>query len=285
MTENSGWGVSSSHYNTARRSDVPREQRPGPDSPQQSTDRVAAMGFTWDSSAVDWHSIQHMPIDRALARFRGQLAGHVWDAAALEGNPYTLPEVQTLLEGVTVGGHRLEDERQVLALAESTELVHNLVRNGRFSVSKETADALHAVVAPHEAIEAGHFRGEGSVRGGGTVNLGEMGSFTATSSDDGGALLRAEYRHGVEYLASSVDRPAERAVVYFCLGTRRQFYFDGNKRTSRLMMNGQLLQAGLDAISIPFNRRLEFNQHLITLYSDADATPLMQFIVGCRPRG
>ncbi len=214
-----------------------------------------------------------MPVERALARFRGQLVGHVWDAAALEGNPYTLPEVQTLLEGVTVGGHRLEDEKQVLALVESTQLVHDMVADGTFTVSKETSDALHAIVAPHEAIEAGHVRGEGQVRGGGTVNLGEAGTFIASGCDDGGEALREEYAQGSEYLGSRISHPVERAVAYFCWGVRRQFYFDGSKRTSRLMMNGQLLQSRLDAISIPFNRRLEFNQHLIVLYSEADATP------------
>ena len=131
-------------------------------------DRIQALGFTWATDVIDWDLLPEMPGPRALARFEGQLAGHVWDAAALEGNPYTLREVQTLLEGVTVGGHRLDDERQVLALAESTRMVHDLVRDGTFEMTKEVTDRLHGVVAPHEAIEAGHFRGEGSVRGGGT---------------------------------------------------------------------------------------------------------------------
>ncbi|MFE4195868.1 hypothetical protein ACFRJ9_08380 [Paenarthrobacter sp. NPDC056912] len=223
-----------------------------------------------------------MEVSRALARFQGQLAGHVWDAAALEGNPYTLPEVRTLLEGVTVGGHRLDDEKQVIALAESTRLLHDLVRNGTFQPAKSVSDRIHGLVAPHEAIEAGHFRGEGLVRGGGTVNLGEYGTFKATGCDDAGETLRTEHDLGLAHLAGIAD-PTERAVAYFCFGTRRQFYFDGNKRTSRLMMNGILLSAGYDAISIPFSRRLEFNQHLITLFLDANATPLMEFIVDCRP--
>ncbi|OOP65323.1 hypothetical protein BMF89_00175 [Arthrobacter sp. SRS-W-1-2016] len=225
-----------------------------------------------------------MEVPRALARFESQLAGHVWDAAALEGNPYTLPEVRTLLEGVTVGGHRLDDEMQVLALASSTRLLHDMVKDGTFRTDKEVSDRLHGVVAPHEAIEAGHFRGEGSVRGGGTVNLGEAGTSYATGCEDGGEELGAEYDRGLVYL-SSIENPVERAAAYFCFGTRHQFYFDGNKRTSRLMMNGILMSSGHDAISIPFSRRLEFNQELIVLYADADATPLMQFIIDCRPEG
>ncbi|MEV7606890.1 hypothetical protein AB0N65_15770 [Paenarthrobacter sp. NPDC089322] len=280
MTE-SNWAVESSRYKKAPGT-VRRPLAPSPFPDATRSGQLPDLGFTWDSASVPWELMNAMEVPRALARFQSQLAGHVWDAAALEGNPYTFPEVQTLLEGVTVGGHRLDDEKQVLALADSTRTLHDLVQDGTFQPTKDVSDLIHGLVAPHEAIEAGHFRGEGSVRGGGTVNLGEYGTFSATPCEDDGEALRNEYVRGLARL-SSIPDPVERAVAYFCFGTRRQFYFDGNKRTSRLMMNGILLSSGHDAISIPFSRRLEFNQHLITLFLDANATPLMEFIIDCRP--
>jgi len=39
----------------------------------------------------------------------------------LEGNPITWPEVKTLMDGVTVGGHRIDDQRQVLNLADAPQ--------------------------------------------------------------------------------------------------------------------------------------------------------------------
>lgn len=282
VTEPSRWGVDSNQYK--KPPDRPASVEPTPDMPRlPSADRqTKEVGFAWDSSAVRWHDMPFMEVPRAVARFEAQIAGHVWDAAALEGNPFTLPEVKALLEGVTVGGNKLADEQQVLALAASARLLHDMVQDGTFETTKKVSDRLHGIVAPHEAIEAGHFRGEGSVRGGGTVNLGEAGTFYATQCEDGGEELRDEYRRGLAYLAS-IANPVERAVAYFCFGSRHQFYFDGNKRTSRLMMNGILMSSGHDAISIPFDRRLEFNQGLVMLYADADATPLMQFIIDCRP--
>ena len=41
------------------------------------------------------------------------------------------------------------------------------------------------------------------------------------------------------------------ACVAFLFGSLHQFFWDGNKRTARLMMNGILLSEGYDAISIP----------------------------------
>ncbi len=35
----------------------------------------------------------------------------VYDAVQLEGLNFTLPEVQTLMQGITVGGHLLSDQQ------------------------------------------------------------------------------------------------------------------------------------------------------------------------------
>ena len=45
-----------------------------------------------------------------LFQCKRYIAQLVYDTAALEDSPYTFPEVQTLLDGVTVGGHKLNDE-------------------------------------------------------------------------------------------------------------------------------------------------------------------------------
>lgn len=73
------------------------------------------------------------------------------------------PEVQTLLEGITVGGRKLSDERQILNLSESANELIRLVRSGQFRLDKHTSDLLNGLIATGEALEAGHFRGEGSV--------------------------------------------------------------------------------------------------------------------------
>ncbi len=41
-----------------------------------------------------------------------------------------------------------------------------LVGGGQFGLTKAVSNELHALVAVHEAIECGHFRGEGRVTGG-----------------------------------------------------------------------------------------------------------------------
>jgi hypothetical protein len=73
----------------------------------------------------------------ALFTFKTHMAGFVWDAAQLENNPYTYVEVKTLLDGVTVGGHKVSDTEQVLNLADSSRKLIELVQNGRFDLDKK----------------------------------------------------------------------------------------------------------------------------------------------------
>lgn len=252
--------------------------------PLAQNDRVLATGLTWDSSAVNWDLMAVGDPERSVARFKAVLPSHVWDAAALEGNSFTLPEVQTLMDGITVGGRRQDEADQVLALAASSKALVEMVEAGSFAMDRPTIDRIHLLVARFEALDAGMFRGEGSTNGGGLVNLGGQGEYQATGSKDGGAALQKEFDSAVSFLSSAELHPAERAIAYFGVGALRQFFFDGNKRTSRLMMNGWLMSQGYDAISIPAARRLELNQHLITMYTQKNATQLMEFIVDCRPR-
>lgn len=48
---------------------------------------------------------------KALMLAKRQLSEFVCDAVNLEGINMTLQEVQTLLEGITVGGHKLSDQQ------------------------------------------------------------------------------------------------------------------------------------------------------------------------------
>ncbi len=71
----------------------------------------------------------------------------VYNTSALEGNAMTYPEVQTLLEGVTVGGHKLSDEQQILNQNKSVDYL--------FKLNIETFTALHSFVAKEEALKWG----------------------------------------------------------------------------------------------------------------------------------
>ena len=71
-----------------------------------------------------------------------QLAELVYDAVNLEGINYTLPEVQTLLDGITVGGHKLTDQTIALNQAEAWKYLFTSIETNKFNLSKEFAFSL-----------------------------------------------------------------------------------------------------------------------------------------------
>jgi len=77
--------------------------------------------------------------------------------------------------------------------------------------------------------------------------------------------------------------PFERALAFFLFGALQQFFFDGNKRASRLIMNGLLMSAGIDAVSIPAARADQFNAAIVDFDVRRDGTAMMAFIADCHP--
>ena len=120
------------------------------------------------------------------------------DGAKLEGNPFTYPEVQTLLDGITVGGRKISDERQILNLAEAATELARLVKAREFLLSKEISDRLQFLLAREEALESGHFRGEGKEIVTPAVSLGQHGRYVPPATEVGGENLRRIFDHQLE---------------------------------------------------------------------------------------
>jgi Fic family protein len=246
-------------------------------------DLFDSLGFGWDRAAMPAEIPTHS-IERVCFRFHRMLPEFVWDASVLEGNPFTYPEVQTLLDGITVGGRKISDQQQVLSLAESSRQLLHLVRNNAFELNKETFCSLHGIVARNEALEWGHFRGEGvETNFTPPVSLGEHGKYTPLPTMQGAPELNKVFDRGVRSLNHYIEKPFEKALAFFLFGALQQFFFDGNKRTSRFMMNGVLMSSGIDAVSVPAAKAQQFNEKMVRFYLTKDAAEMMQFMVECHP--
>ena len=84
------------------------------------------------------------------------------------------------------------------------------------------------------------------------------------------ATARAEL---AAILAASTSA-TEKALNAFCWGTRRQLFWDGNKRTSLTLANKILLQAGAGMLTISAKNMEQFNETLLDYYNTAEAEPL-----------
>lgn len=239
------------------------------------------LGFHWDRTTAPISDFPHS-IERVCFHFHKMLPEFVWDAGVLEGNPFTFPEVKTLLDGITVGGRKISDQEQILNLAESSRRLMAMVKAGQFSLSKPVFTELNGIVVRNEALEWGVFRGEGLEKNyTPDVGLGEHGRYTPLPTLPDAPELNRAFRDGVAALEECP--PFERAIAFFLFGALQQFFFDGNKRTSRFMMNGVLMSHGFDAISVPASRAQEFNEKMVRFYLSRDASEMMAFLIDCHP--
>ena len=212
----------------------------------------------------------NMPPNKAKAMMlaKRQLAELVCDAVNLEGINYTLPEVQTLLDGITVGGHKLSDQQVVLNQSNAWQKLFALLKNDQFAVTAEIACGLHGVAAQDDALEWGQFR-SGGVTIAGTEYMppsaNELPELFSKMVEDGEKILDVY----------------DQAIHYFLTMARCQFFYDVNKRMGRFIMNGFLLQNGFPAINLPAKRQLEFNRLMFDFYATGDQKAMNSFLRSC----
>lgn len=233
-----------------------------------------ALGFAWDWDAVS-NSLPDAPSGRQS--FDEATPRYVHNITAATGNPITLPEIQILQSGMTVGGRRLQDHNEVVDLLSAFRYVkvRNMRKDGSsfaFALDKRTVSMIHECVMRHEDPDAGKFRGEGG--SGTSVSFHPGDAYCPTPADDGGDLLRQEFDRAQTFL-NSLDEPVEKALAYYALGVRNQFFLDGNKRAALVMANGLLIQARHPAITIDPSEIAGLNEVIDEFLYVGDATPLM----------
>jgi len=190
----------------------------------------------------------------------------VYNMASLERNPFSYPEVKTLLDGVTIGGHKLSDEQQVLRILEGWKFVFEAVLNNRISIDIGTFNKLNEIIASDEALISGKFR-TGDVRIGGT-------DFLPPKAEVLGSVFSDELSIITERCKSKVDL----AFEIFLWVSLNQFYYDGNKRTARLVANIILISKGQGIFNIKVKDRLKFNILMVEFYNTRNADNIFEFL-------
>lgn len=218
---------------------------------------------TKPSSLTEKHKKE---LKRAIFKAKRMLPEYVFDTSQLEGNPITFPEVQTLIDGITIGGHKISDVQQVLNIKDSWELLFARIKAGSFTANKETMCSINGLIARDEALEWGIFRT-------GKVGIAGTTTYQAPAADQLDMIFQTE----LPEILKMTD-PVEQALYFFLWAAYNQFFWDGNKRTARLMANGILISAGYGIFNIRSRDILAFNTLMVNFYNTGDADEVMKFL-------
>lgn len=205
---------------------------------------------------------------KAIMLAKRQLAEFVCDAVNLEGIHFTLPEIQTLLDGITVGGHKLSDQQIALNQGNAWRALFDWIEKDQFEITVQKVCDLHLIAGREEALARGRFRSGGVTIAGTT--------YMPPSAN----LLPYLFNKMVED-ASRMPDIYDQAIHLFLTMAGCQFFYDVNKRMGRFMMNGLLLSEGYPAINLPAKRQLEFNQLMLSFYDSGDQKPMNTFMRSC----
>ncbi|MDR2008236.1 MAG: Fic family protein [Alphaproteobacteria bacterium] len=203
--------------------------------------------------------------EKALYLAKREVGVLVYDAVNLEGINYTLPEVQTIIDGITVGGKRIADQQVVINQKNAWDKLFNLVKTDNFKLSKKTACDIHTTAAFEDALVYGEFR-NAAVKIAGTNYLPpKAGELDSLFND-------------MVLSANKITDIYDKAIYVFLNMARNQYFFDVNKRTGRFMMNGILLSAGFPIINVAAKDKLEFNTLMLEFYESGNVAKMNEFL-------
>jgi Fic family protein len=193
-----------------------------------------------------------------------------YNSNAIEGNSLTLKETYLVInEGLTIKGKPLKDHLEAKNHQEALKYLYDLVeKDKKNTFSESLIRSLNQIVQQNIDKEwAGRYRNSGVIIGGADHKPPEALEIPKLMQN---VIVWAENNrkktHPVE-LSSILHHK----LVYI------HPFFDGNGRTSRLVMNIMLMQAGFPLVIVLKSDRKKYYQTL-SLADKGDYTPFVNFI-------
>jgi Fic family protein len=191
-----------------------------------------------------------------------------YNSNAIEGNTLTLKETKVALEGITVGGKTLREHFEAINHREAILLVEELVSKGT-KLTEWDIKSIHQLVLKNiDSENAGRYRSLNVLISGAQHRPMDalqvpqaMADFTAWLETEGASL-----------------HPVERAARVHGEFVKIHPFVDGNGRTSRLLMNLELMKAGFPAAVLPVSRRLEYYEVLDHAHCVGDYEPFLKLV-------
>ncbi|MDQ7048964.1 MAG: hypothetical protein Q9M92_05240 [Enterobacterales bacterium] len=94
----------------------------------------------------------------AIQLFKRSLPELVSDACQLEGINFTVPEIQTLLGGMTVGNKDIHEQEIALNQIKAWKTILSDLLVNKVEIKKDYSNKIHHIAAKEDAMEWGKFR-------------------------------------------------------------------------------------------------------------------------------
>ncbi len=204
----------------------------------------------------------HLTSEQSLFLAKKKWDENVYCGMRMESRAVTFPQTQTILNGVNVPNVQLDDIQAILNMRDAWKFLLATISD---TANFEYWCRLNEYIARNEALEWGKLR---------TGMVGISGTDYEPPVPE-----KEKTVEELENILSDRDSSAtEKALEVFAWGTRGQFFWDGNKRTSLMLANKILVSAGAGIMTITDCHMEQFNTLLLDYYNTGNAEELKQFL-------
>ena len=192
---------------------------------------------------------------------KGQIKNIYW-GMKMENRAVTLDQTRAILNGVNVPNVQLDDIQAILNMRDAWKFLLNTVSE---TITFEYWCKLNEYIARNEALEWGKLR---------TGNVGISGTDYVPPIPEKEQVITT-----LEDIVSDKGMTAtDKALEVFTWGTRGQYFWDGNKRTSLMLANKILISAGAGIMTITDKYMEQFNVLLLEYYNTGKSSELKRFL-------
>lgn len=194
------------------------------------------------------------------------LAKKKWDenvycGMKMENRAVTFPQTRTILNGVNVPNVLIDDIQAILNMRDAWKYLLSTVSQ---PVTLEYMCKLNEYIARNEALEWGKLRT-------GTVGISGTEYVPPIPKQE-------QVEQELEEILNTDTSSTEKALSAFVWGTRGQFFWDGNKRTSLTLANKILIASGSGILTITDKYMEQFNTLLLDYYNTGKSGELKKFL-------
>jgi Fic family protein len=192
----------------------------------------------------------------------------IYNSNAIEGNTLSLKETKVVLEGITIGGKTIREHFEAINHREAISFVEDIVKKEE-TLSEWQIKSVHQLILKNiDDDNAGKYRKTNVIISG------------ANHIPPDALHVDSEMQKFIEWYQKEAQafHPIERAVRVHANFIKIHPFIDGNGRTSRLLMNLELMKDSFPPAILPLEKRLEYYEALDTAHTKNNYEPFLLLI-------
>ena len=197
---------------------------------------------------------QHRPLSPAIVKNLHEdiILRWTYHSNAIEGNTLTLLETKVVLEGITVGGKALREHFEAINHRDAILYVEDIIKKQEPFSEWQIRNIHQLILKNIDDENAGRYRQQNVLISGATTNPPDH------------TLLNDKMAQFIDWYNTDAHtlHPIERAAKVHADFVGIHPFIDGNGRTSRLLMNLELMKAGYPPSVITVENRLAYYEAL-----------------------